>query len=235
MHQFYTPDIISDECTLNEEESKHCIKVLRLKEGQKIQLMDGKGSIYLAEIKDGHYKKCTVKIIETKKNSTPNYTITIAIAPTKSIDRLEWFIEKSTEIGIHNIIPFISSNSERAIIKTERLHKMAISAMKQSMNPFLPKIEELKDFNKIIEESKDFDGEKFIAHCHSNSLSHIKNVYTKNKSAYILIGPEGDFSNEEIDFALTNGYKAISLGQNRLRTETAAIYACTCINILNES
>ncbi len=237
MHQFYTPYISSEIYTLNEEESKHCIRVLRLKLGDRIQLLDGKGNLFIAEIMDEHSKKCIVKIVETKQTTrSKNWTLHIALAPTKSSDRLEWFTEKATEIGIDQIIPINCANSERTVLKTERLIKVAVSAIKQSLNPFLPKIEELTDFKKFIEQTKNFKGQKFIAHCFKNEeKSHIKNSYKKGNAALILIGPEGDFTTDEVKYALANGFEQISLGKNRLRTETAALYACTNINMLNET
>lgn len=236
MHQFYTPDIVSENYTLNEEESKHCIRVLRLKSGDKIQLLDGNGTIYLAEITDEHPKKCTVHVIEKKSSSQKKYQLHIAIAPTKQIDRMEWFIEKATEIGINKILPITCKNSERVVVKTERLLKVAVSAIKQSLNPFLPKIAELNDFKKMLAEYADFKGQKFIAHCYNNEVKpHLKNIYSKNENVLIVIGPEGDFTKEEVELALANGFKEISLGENRLRTETAALYACNTINLLNEN
>jgi len=257
MHQFYTPDITSTTYTLSEEESKHCIRVLRLKLGDTIQLLDGKGTVFLAEIIDENAKKCAVKIIDKKQSSSKNWNLHIAIAPTKSMDKLEWFVEKATETGIYKIIPINCTNSERSILKNQRLQKVAVAAIKQSLNPFLPEIKDLVDFKKCIEQHKNFNGQKFIAHCNNNlplpfsfgkgvlpfsgrtdevneTKPHIKNLYTKQHEVLILIGPEGDFTSEEVKFALDNGFEQISLGKNRLRTETAALYACTIINSINE-
>lgn len=243
MHLFYTPDINSNTYTLNEEESKHCVRVLRLNEGDRIQLIDGVGGFYEAEITDNNPKRCSVKIIEQKKEvGKRNWQLHIAIAPTKSMDRLEWFVEKATEMGIDEVSLINSINSERNIVKTERIQKVAISAIKQSLKAYLPKINEVIDYRKFIALTKDFKGEKFIAHCHSplsggeglGVRSHIKTQYTPKQNALVLIGPEGDFTLEEVKFALENGFKEISLGESRLRTETAALYACTSLNILNE-
>jgi 16S rRNA (uracil1498-N3)-methyltransferase len=236
MHLFYTPDIASDNYTLNEEESRHAVKVLRLKTGDHIQLINGSGGFYEAEITDDHQKRCTVKVRskQTEYNKR-NWKLHIAVAPTKNIDRMEWFIEKATEIGIEEITPLDCEKSERTIIKPERLNKVAVSAIKQSMKAYLPKIAELSEFKKFMASAKEFSGEKFIAHCHSReSLPHIKTLYTPQQNALILIGPEGDFSSSEVKLAIENGFKEISLGQSRLRTETAALYACAVINILNE-
>ncbi len=233
MHLFYTPDINSSTFTLNEEESKHCVRVLRLVAGDKIQLIDGVGGFYEAEITDANPKHCNVSIIKTEKGKGKrNWNLHIAIAPTKNMDRLEWFVEKATEIGIDEISLINCKNNERTVVKTERLIKTAIAAIKQSIKAYLPKINEIEDFKKFITSSKDFNGEKFIAHCNtSNSLPHLKTIYTPSRNALILIGPEGDFTLEEVKLALDNGFKEISLGDARLRTETAAIYACALVNI----
>ena len=236
MHLFYTPDINADTYTLSEEESKHAIRVLRLKNDDKIQLIDGSGGMYEVTIIDDDPKRCTVRVItkhtETGKRS---FKLHIAIAPTKNIDRLEWFIEKATEIGIDEITLLDCEKSERTVVKLDRINKVAISAIKQSMKAYLPKINELTGFNKFIATSNEFKGQRFIAHCHSREvLPHIKTLYSKGKDALILIGPEGDFSEREVKLATENGFVEISLGQSRLRTETAALYACTTINILNE-
>lgn len=248
MHVFYTPDIQLTPLpfgerlreglhyTLNEEESKHCVRVLRLSEGDKIQLIDGNGGFYQAEITDNNPKRCSVKIIESKKEvGKRNWQLHIAIAPTKNMDRLEWFIEKATEIGIDEVSLIDCKNSERTIVKTERIEKVAISAIKQSLKAYLPKINAVIDYKNFIALTKDFKGEKFIAHCQSSgTLSHIKSQYTPKQNTLVLIGPEGDFTVDEVKLALDNGFKEISLGESRLRTETAALYACATLNVLNE-
>jgi 16S rRNA (uracil1498-N3)-methyltransferase len=235
MHIFYTPDIGTATYTLSEEESKHCIRVLRLKTGDQIQLVDGKGGWHLSEIVDDHPKRCSVSIIskrqEEKKRS---WQLHIAIAPTKNMDRLEWFVEKATETGIDRISLLDCDTSERTIVKTERLERVAVSAMKQSMSAWLPVISEMTSFKSFVKEL-DKDGPNFIAHCHSREqLPHLKTVYKKGTSATVMIGPEGDFSGPEIEMAKAVGCAEIGLGSSRLRTETAALYACTALNILNE-
>ena len=244
MHLFYTPDINSSTYTLNEEESKHCVRVLRLNEGDKIQLIDGVGGFYEAEITDNNPKRCSVKIIEHKKETGKrNWQLHIAIAPTKNMDRLEWFVEKATEIGIDEVSLIDCNNSERTIVKTDRVIKVAISAIKQSLKAYLPRINEVVDYKKFIALTKDFKGDKFIAHCHpllsfgegSGVRSpHIKSKYTPKQNVLVLIGPEGDFTIDEVKLALENGFKEINLGESRLRTETAALYACGALNVLNE-
>ena len=242
MHLFFTPDIISDIYALNEEESKHSIRVLRLKIGDKVILIDGIGGWYEAVIKDDNPKNCIVKVIEIKKEfGKRNLHLHIAIAPTKNMDRLEWFTEKATEMGINEITTIDCQNIKRTVVNTDRLNRVAISAIKQSLKTYLPKINEMLDFKKLIASSTNFDGQKFIAHCYPSTSEkgeknkpHLKNIYKKGGNAFILIGPEGDFSMEEVKLAMDNGFKEISLGSSRLRTETAAMYACATINILNE-
>jgi 16S rRNA (uracil1498-N3)-methyltransferase len=241
VHLFYTPDISSQSTegtsyTLNEEESKHCIRVLRLAIGDKIALIDGRGGWYTAEITDDNPKRCSVRIIETKKEcGKRNHYLHIAIAPTKSMDRIEWFLEKATETGIDEVSIIDCKNTERTVVKAERLNKVAISAIKQSLKTYLPKINDMVDFKKFMASTSQFKGQKFIAHCYANEQKpHLKQLYKKGEPAIVLIGPEGDFTLEEVKMALENGYKQISLGNSRLRTETAALYACTAVNVLNE-
>lgn len=244
MHLFYTPDIQSTIYTLNEEESKHCVRVLRLNNGDKIELIDGIGGWYEAEITDANPKRCTVTVVQSKKEfGKRNVQLHIAIAPTKNMDRLEWFIEKATEIGIDELSLIDCDNSERTIVKTERLNKVAVSAIKQSIKAYLPQINEVIDFKKFIFSSTNFIGQKFIAHCYPihqespgerENKKHLKTVYQKGNNALLLIGPEGDFSVDEVQLSIDNGFKEISLGNSRLRTETAALYCCAAINILNE-
>jgi len=237
--------------TLKEEESKHCIRVLRLKISDKIILIDGVGGWYDAEISDDNPKRCTVTITQIKKEvDKRKLHLHIAIAPTKNMDRLEWFTEKATEIGIDEISILDCQNSERTIVKTERLNKVAVAAIKQSLKAYLPKINEVMAYKKFITSAANFTGQKFIAHCYTPLFNedakpafgeietiptpHLKTLYLQNNDALILIGPEGDFSLDEVKLAISNGFKEISLGKSRLRTETAALYACATINILNE-
>ncbi len=240
MHLFYTPDISLPEYALNEEESKHCIRVLRLTIGDKIVLVDGKGGWYEAEIILDHPKHCKVKILNvTTDPGKRSYEVHIAIAPTKNMDRLEWFAEKATELGIDELSLLNCKHSERAIVKTERLEKVLVSAMKQSLKAYLPVLHELCDFKKFIPSFNDFNGQKLIAHCHPSlgaeiNKSSLKKVYQTEQNVLILIGPEGDFSIEEVKLALENGFEEISLGTSRLRTETAALAACLTVHILND-
>lgn len=233
MIQFYAPDIEINPI-LPESDSQHCVRVLRMKSGDMIEVIDGKGYRYECQILEAHQKRTSVKIIN--KRHIPlswNNNITIAVAPTKHLDRMEWLVEKMTEVGVNSIIPLLCRHSERKEIKTERLEKIAISAMKQSLKTVLPIIRPMTPIKKVICESE--AQQKFIAYCDPSipRLLFCKE-YIANKDTIILIGPEGDFSQEEIGFALDNGFKPISLGDNRLRTETAALAACNTCHIINQ-
>lgn len=229
---FYAPDILTLS-ELPESESQHCIRVLRKQIGDQIDITDGKGYFYKASITDPHPKHCKIEITETIK-SLPSWsnTIEIAIAPTKNIDRIEWFVEKATEIGINKISFLKTRYSERKDIKMDRIEKILISAMKQSVKANLPELQTMTEFKKFI--TQKFNGRKFIAHCYPGEKSLLSKLYNKNENALVLIGPEGDFSEEEVKFALENGFEPISLGDSRLRTETAALTACQTIQILNQ-
>jgi len=232
MHIFYTPDISGNTYTLDETESKHCVRVLRLEKGEKITLVDGRGGFYNAEISDPNPKRCAVKVINSEQNfGFRNFQVHIAIAPTKNIERMEWFLEKATEIGINRVIPLLCQHSERKEIKHDRLEKVMVSAMKQSLKAYLPQLDELTKFNDLIRQP--FDGLKFIAHCEEQHRDLLKNLIVPNQNYLILIGPEGDFSSEEIEAAIQSGYQPVSLGDSRLRTETAGVVACHTFNLLN--
>ena len=232
MNLFYTPDIIENFYTLNEEESIHCLRVLRLRIGDKIYLSDGKGILCKSEIIDDNQKKCRVEIVETFKDyGKRKYSLHIAIAPTKNIDRIEWFVEKATEIGIDEITPLICEHSERRSVNMERLNRVITAAMKQSLKAYHPLLNKEIKFNEFI--SRNFSASGFIAHCGDNTFK-LKDEYKGGRDAVILIGPEGDFSDDEILKSKENGYKAINLGNNRYRTETAALVACHTISLMNE-
>ncbi len=234
MHLFYTPDIAPShpQYFLNEEESKHAVRVLRLEVGAEVQLIDGKGGLYMAQIKDAHPKRTILQITNVvTEYSKRNHYLHIAIAPTKNLDRLEWFLEKATEIGIDEISLIICQRSERKEAKTERLNKIITAAIKQSLKAYHPVLNEPIALNKFL--AQPFDGQKFIAHCEDSEKANLKTELTRQGKYLILIGPEGDFSPAEIDSALHNGYKAITLGESRLRTETAALEACFEVNFLN--
>ena len=218
----------TDEIILSAEESKHATKVLRKKEGDILNFTDGKGHLYKAEITVADTKKCRLKLVSIEQKEKHNYHLHIAIAPTKNMDRLEWFLEKATEIGVDELTPIICSRSERKVIKTERCTRILLSAMKQSLKFQLPKLNETISFKDFIK--KDYEGTKYIAHCEDGEKKELKAV-NKTKKTLTLIGPEGDFSKKEIDLALQNQFKAVSLGKSRLRTETAGIIAAHTINI----
>lgn len=232
MQLFYCPDIDNSIYTLNEEESKHCIRVLRMHAGDRFQITDGRGNLFEVEITDEHPKRCSVRVISTLSNyEAKDFFLHIAVAPTKNISRFEWFLEKATEMGIHEISPIICDHSERKDVKTSRLEKVIIAAIKQSLKAYLPKLNPSLSFSSFIKQ--DFKGQKFIAYCDGDHIN-LKDQYQLKEDVCILIGPEGDFSPEEVNLALEYGFKTISLGKSRLRTETAAIAACHTINLLNE-
>lgn len=233
MHIFYTPDIESEKYTLSEEESKHCIRVLRLGVGSRLNLVDGKGGFYEAVVEDPHPKKTVLKILSQERNyGKRNHYLHIAVAPTKNIERIEWLLEKATEIGIDEITPLICDRSERRELKTERLTKVIVSAAKQSIKAYFPKLNEPVRFTDFVSGNKS-SAQKFIAHCIPSQKKSIKDEIILNSDYLILIGPEGDFSSAEVELALKNKYIPVSLGDSRLRTETAALEACFEINFLN--
>ena len=233
MHIFYTPELSGNTYTLDETESKHCIRVLRLEKGNEITLVDGRGGWFTAEIADPNPKRCAVNVIKSELNfGQRNFQAHIAIAPTKNIERIEWFLEKATEIGIDRVTPLLCRYSERKEIKNERLEKVMVSAMKQSLKAYLPQLDELTKFNDFIKQP--FSGQKFIAHCEEQHRELLKNTIKHGENYLILIGPEGDFSTEEIRLAIDAGFVPVSLGESRLRTETAGVVACHTFNLLNE-
>jgi 16S rRNA (uracil1498-N3)-methyltransferase len=234
MRLFYTPDITPSATAyfLNEEESKHCIRVLRLVIGDEVNLVDGKGGFYIATISDAHPKRTILHINKViTQYGQRNHYLHIAAAPTKNMERLEWFLEKATEIGIDEVSLIVTHHSERKEAKTERLNKIITSAVKQSLKAYHPILNEVTGFNKFL--SQPFDGQKFIAHCASGDKLQLRDAIEPHGRYLILIGPEGDFSEKEITEALQSDYKAITLGTSRLRTETAALEACFEINFLN--
>jgi len=239
MNLFYVPDIEKTPF-LPEEESAHAVKVLRMKSGERLFAIDGKGGFYEAEITNPHPKHCEVKIInKTTDFNKRNHYLHVAIAPTKNIERLEWFLEKATEIGIDEITPVVCRFSERKIIKPERLEKVIVSAMKQSVRAYLPKLNEICSFAEFLTSPPALSTRegalgRYIAHCYESEKKLLQHVYTKGSNALILIGPEGDFSQEEVNAALECNFTPVSLGNSRLRTETAGVVACHTINLLNE-
>ncbi|MCE3295124.1 MAG: rRNA ((1498)-N(3))-methyltransferase [Crocinitomicaceae bacterium] len=223
MNWFYTPELTKDDKNfiLPEEESKHACKVLRLEKGDKLGLLNGKGYVFEAQVTEDNAKKCALKINSYVFEEASPIQVHIAIAPTKNMDRLEWFVEKATEIGVTEISLILTHNCERKIVKDERLHKIMVSAIKQSQRKYLPKLNPLTGLDKFLEKHP----KGAVAHCYPANKMALRS--TLQKSAYpILIGPEGDFTEEEIKQILQRGFDPVTLGKNRLRTETAALYAC---------
>lgn len=233
MHLFYTPDINANSYTLNEEESNHCTKVLRLKHGDRVNLIDGVGGLYTAEIVEATKRAVHLNVIHKQSEfGKRNHYLHIAIAPTKNIDRLEWFLEKATEIGIDEITPIICERSERKIVKEDRLEKIVTSAVKQSLTAYHPKIKAAIGLKDLIKQSE--ADHKLIAHCiDEEDRKAISETIKPHQKYLILIGPEGDFTPKEIELALQSGFKPVTLGNTRLRTETAGLAACFEINYLN--
>lgn len=229
MNLFFTPAIENQQAILDEEESAHAVRVLRMKDGDEIFFTDGNGNFYTGSIQNAHPKKTVVSVNKTEHSGRPAYSLHVAIAPTKSIDRLEWFLEKATEIGIDEITPLICRRSERREVKTARLNKVLVSAMKQSLKSYLPKLNEPASFEKFT--SVFSSSEKFI--CSQDADSHLKNVLSKSTGSIVLIGPEGDFTDDELLLAGQNNYLKVNLGATRLRTETAGVVACSIVSLLN--
>ena len=215
----------------DKNESKHIVRVLRKKENDQLFITNGLGHLFIAKITSANDKKCAIQIISFEsKPKEWNYNLHIAIAPTKLNDRFEWFLEKATEIGIDEITPIICENSERKVVKNDRLQKILISAMKQSLKYQLPKLNKAIKFSEFVK--KNPDDCKLIAHCENRDKSSLKSQIENSQEITILIGPEGDFSSKEIDYALEHKFIPLSLGKCRLRTETAGIVVCNSISLI---
>jgi 16S rRNA (uracil1498-N3)-methyltransferase len=231
MNLFYCPSISGETCTLPEPESAHAVRVLRCRAGDTVYVTDGKGLFCEGIIRDDHPKSCIIELSNIEHRSIyPPANVHIAIAPTKSIDRFEWFLEKATEIGVSVITPLFTAHSERTRLKTERLEKVIVAAMKQSLKSWLPVLNEpveFRDFIKNVQEEQ-----KFIAYCETDASIELKSLYQPGKGAVVLVGPEGDFSPEEVELSVQNGFVPVSLGQSRLRTETAGVVACHTLVLL---
>lgn len=236
MQLFYTPDIEPHHAAflLNEEESKHAVRVLRLQVGDTLHLVDGKGGLYETEILDAHPKRTSLKIlkVQTEFGMLP-YRLHMVVAPTKNMDRLEWFLEKATEVGLHEFTPIICEHSERKEVKVERLEKVAISAMKQSLKAYMPRVNPAISFHKFIQQATETRTNKGLAHCVDAEKKYIATAFEPKGDYLLLIGPEGDFSEKEISQALDAGFIPISLGDARLRTETAALASTIEVSLLN--
>lgn len=234
MQLFYAPEIGPETTAFvfDKEESKHIVKVLRKTEGTILYITNGQGFIFTSEITQASEKKCIVEIKKADFFAKRNYRVHLAVAPTKMNDRYEWFLEKATEIGVDEITPVICDHSERKIIKTDRFDKILISAMKQSNQPYLPVLHPAVKLSDFI--STDMEGQKFIAHCEETSKTELKDLIDPGTNYTLLIGPEGDFSHNEISQAIARGFKPAALGTTRLRTETAAIVGCHTFVIKND-
>ena len=234
MQLFYAPDFTAPEYMLSEEESRHAVKVLRLEEGDILHITDGRGNLYRCEVASAHQKHCLVRVVEQfEEFEKLPYNLTMAVAPTKNIDRYEWFLEKATEIGVAEFVPIVSEHSERKVIKQEREEKVITAAVKQSLKAYHPVLAEITPFDKLV--SREFAGRKFIAHCGEavKEKKYLASTLRKGEDALILIGPEGDFSSAEVALAVANGFEEITLGTQRFRTETAAVVAVDMVSIVN--
>jgi 16S rRNA (uracil1498-N3)-methyltransferase len=228
---FYQPAIQQGVHHLDRTESKHCTKVLRKKAGDKINITDGRGFLYEVLITIADSNECRFEIQEKKTEPARSFTIHIAISPTKHPDRFEWFVEKAVELGVDRITVMMCEHTEHTHIKKERLEKIAISAMKQSLRFTLPKIEGPIDFKTLVSQAE--AGSKYIAYVDSKIPEHLMTVARRDSDAMVLIGPEGDFSSQEIEVALKKNFRKVSLGSHRLRTETAGLAACHILNLVN--
>lgn len=231
MNLFYQPLLAQGVLHLDADESRHVVKVLRKKQGDRISLTDGNGFFYEATINDPDPRECTFVINKKFQEQPKNFVIHIGISPTKNADRIEWFVEKAVELGIDEITLLKCDHTERQHLKTDRLEKMAISAMKQSLKARLPLIHPITSFRNIIQTAGPV--EKYIAHVDNENANQLKNLIAAGSSYLVLIGPEGDFSDEELTLAENQGFKKISLGPSRLRTETAGLAACHILNLAN--
>ena len=235
MQLFYNPNIneATENFSFDKEESKHIIKVLRKKDTDILHVTNGLGFLFTTEITLASDSKCTVKIISFEKTNPSKSRLHLAVAPTKMNDRYEWFLEKATEIGIQEITPIICDHSERKVVNNERFDKILLAAMKQANELYLPKLNPAITFKEFMNLQN--DDIKYIAHCEETDKKTLKSVLQPNQNITMLIGPEGDFSQKEITLALSNDYIPVSLGNTRLRTETAAIVACHSVVFVNEA
>mgnify|MGYP002520961348 CR=1 FL=1 len=235
MQLFYAPDIVPPEYTLSEEESRHAVRVLRLGAGDMLHITDGRGNMYRCEVIAPSDRHCTVRVVGTQSEyGRLPYRLTMAVAPTKNIDRFEWFLEKATEIGVAEIVPLLCERSERRQIKHEREEKVVTAAVKQSLKAYHPLLRDMTPLRDFVAEP--YGGRKFIAHCDEplRGKSYLADILRAGEDARVLIGPEGDFSPEEIRYAVEEcGYEEITLGDMRLRTETAAVMGAAVASVVN--
>jgi len=234
MQVFYAPDISGRSYSLDETESKHIIRVLRMKKGDPVKVIDGKGNMYEGTVAEPDPKKCLIEVLSVHRDfEKRDYRLHIAISPLKNHERLEWFVEKAVEIGIDEITPLICKNTEKPGIKADRIRNIIISAMKQSLKAKEPALNRARSFSEFMNEK--YEGRLMMAHCHSDiNRKRIEEVYRRGEDALIMIGPEGDFSKEETEATLSNLFTHILLGSSRLRTETAGVAACHSVYLINQ-
>lgn len=232
MIRFYAPDL-AETLTLPESDSQHAIRVLRMREGDSLQAVDGRGHVLSCRIADPHPKRATVEILSVASEPLPwSCNITVGVAPTKHLDRMEWLVEKLTEIGVNRFVPLLCRNSERRELKEERLRKIAVSAMKQSLKAVLPEIAPMTPLPRFINETV---GQKFFGYCDAAvPRVELAKALRPGMDTTLLIGPEGDFDHTEVEAAIQAGFQAVTLGQSRLRTETAALVGVTTIHVINQ-
>ena len=236
MNRFYCPDICTT-LALSEEESRHCVRVLRMSEGDMVEVVDGRGGVHECRIVLAHAKRCGVEIVNSRLEPPSwGHQLVLAVAPTKHLDRMEWMVEKCVEMGVDRIVPLRCHNSERTELKSERLRKIAVAAMKQSLKATLPQVSELTPLPALLAEP--WSGERYIAYCDAElpreQRQLLARCYAGGRDAMVLIGPEGDFSPDEVRAATGAGCKPVSLSESRLRTETAAMVACATIHVVDE-
>jgi len=234
MQLFYNPNIdeTTESFSFDKEESRHIIKVLRKKDSDILHVTNGLGLLFETEITLASDNKCIVEVLSIKKSPEPKFRLHLAVAPTKMNDRFEWFLEKATEIGIQEITPIFCDRSERKVINADRFEKIIVSAMKQSNETFFPKLNDAISFKEFIKQKN--EGLQFIAHCEETDRKSLKEALKPNENVTLLIGPEGDFSEKEIALAIENNFQPVTLGNTRLRTETAAVVACHSVVFFNE-
>jgi 16S rRNA (uracil1498-N3)-methyltransferase len=232
MRIFYTTHILGNEAFLEAEEARHCTQVLRMREGEELALVDGKGGFYQGVLSAIGKRECRVTITSDEQDFGKRpFRVHIAVAPTKNMSRWEWMLEKATEIGVDQVTPLLSKRSERAHVRHDRLEKIAVSAMKQCMQAYLPLISEPMDFEELV--TRAAYPQQFIPHCLPGEKTHLSQNCEPGKDVLILIGPEGDFTPEEIELALSHDFQPVSLGPTRLRTETAGLVALAAVHFVN--
>jgi 16S rRNA (uracil1498-N3)-methyltransferase len=233
MNYFYHPrlDTSVTQFSFPEEESRHIVKVLRKKEGDLLNITNGKGYVFEAKIATADPKRCTARVLESRKSIPPRSELHLAVAPTKKLDRFQWFLEKATEIGVTEVTPILCQRSERKKLATDRLQRVMQEAMKQSLRTYLPRLNDPVPYEDFLQEGH--PDLRFIAHCEEDEKMDLKRRVAADKDVLILIGPEGDFTRPEIDAAYMRGFLPVSLGESRLRTETAALVACVTVNLIN--